>query len=116
MAENWKIVGKVLLILCLAFGIGGWCLSPARSSPVKTYVGSASCAECHEEEYQKFEKYSKKARSFESVNKMQKGLTREEVQTCFECHTTGYGKSGGFVSEEQTPQLKNAGRSFASHC
>jgi hypothetical protein len=40
---------------------------------------------------------------------MQKSLTNQELKSCFECHTTGYGEPGGFKSESETPHLKNAG-------
>ena len=79
------------------------------SAQTKTYVGSETCKECHEQEYANFMAYSKKARTFDSVKKMEKKLTPEEYQSCFECHATGYGKEGGFVSEAKTPALKNAG-------
>ena len=36
-------------------------------------------------------------------------LTVEELQNCYGCHTTGYGKPGGFVSEIQTPEMMNLG-------
>jgi hypothetical protein len=75
----------------------------------KMFVGAESCKECHEQEYQNFKDYAKKAHSFESIKKMEKKLTPEEYQSCFECHTTGYGRNGGFVSEEKTPHLMNAG-------
>ena len=74
----------------------------------KAYIGSEACKACHESEYSNYKKYAKKARSFDSIKKMEKKLTAEEYQACFECHTTGYGK-GGFVSEEKTPGLKDAG-------
>jgi nitrate/TMAO reductase-like tetraheme cytochrome c subunit len=73
------------------------------------YVGSATCGECHEAEYQNFMKYAKKSKSFESIAIMRKGLTGDEEKKCFECHTTGYGKPGGFRSEGETPDLRNAG-------
>ncbi len=73
------------------------------------YIGSESCKDCHEVEYDTFMKYSKKATSFESIKKMETKLTPEEYQGCFECHTTGYKKKGGFVSEQKTPELKDAG-------
>ena len=73
------------------------------------YVGSKACSECHGEEYGNFVKYAKKNRSYESIRVMQKGLTPQEIQKCYECHTTGYGKPGGFRSEKETPDLKNAG-------
>lgn len=76
-------------------------------SPV--YVGSAACANCHSREYSSFVKYAKKARSFESIERVRKGLTEEEIRKCYSCHTTGYGKKGGFVSPTETPHLKNAG-------
>ena len=38
-----------------------------------------------------------------------KELTEEELQSCYVCHTTGYGEPGGFINEETTPDLKNAG-------
>lgn len=65
--------------------------------------------DCHAEQYASLVKNSKKNRSFESVVKMRKGLTEAELRECFSCHTTGYGRPGGFQSEAKTPQRKNAG-------
>lgn len=73
------------------------------------FVGSETCKDCHEEQYETFMKYSKKAHSFKSIKKMEKKLTPEEYKGCFECHTTGYGKKGGFISEQETPDLRIAG-------
>ncbi|OGQ94237.1 MAG: cytochrome C [Deltaproteobacteria bacterium RIFOXYD12_FULL_57_12] len=73
------------------------------------YVGSAACMDCHADEYLSFMTYAKKSRSFESIEKLKKGLTAEEIAKCYFCHTTGYGKPGGFVSVEETPHLQNAG-------
>jgi hypothetical protein len=53
--------------------------------------------------------YAKKSRSFESIERVRKGLTKEEIKECYYCHTTGYGKPGGFISPQKTPHLKNAG-------
>lgn len=74
-----------------------------------TYVGSEECAECHEEQYENYSKYSKKAHSSDSVKIMASDLDPDELAQCFSCHATGYGKPGGFVSFEETPQLANAG-------
>ncbi len=74
-----------------------------------TYVGTESCKECHEVEYENFKAFAKKATSYESINRMKKGLTAEEIKGCYGCHTTGYGQPGGFVSIEKTPQLQDAG-------
>jgi len=73
------------------------------------YVGSDFCKECHEKEYLSFTTYAKKSNSFYSIERVRKGLTEEELNRCYFCHTTGYGKPGGFVSPEETPHLKNAG-------
>ena len=90
---------------CLAILLTAGAL-PAQEG---TYVGSEVCKDCHQEEYDRFMKYSKKADSFKSIKKMEKKLTPEEYRECFECHTTGYGQKGGFVSEQQTPELKDTG-------
>ncbi len=73
------------------------------------YVGSAACKECHESEYDNFIKYAKKAKEPNSVKVMMSDLDADEVAGCYACHTTGYGKPGGFVSYEQTPGLGHAG-------
>ncbi len=73
------------------------------------YVGSASCQSCHEAEYEAFLSHARKSRSFKSIQKMKKGLTDDEIRECYGCHTTAYGKPGGFIDPEQTPELKNAG-------
>lgn len=74
-----------------------------------TYVGSVACQPCHAKEFSSFVKYSRKSHSYQSVQRMQKGLSTEQLKECFVCHTTGYGKSGGFVSIERTPELRDAG-------
>jgi len=89
-------------------------LSPTSSfsesnNPIRTYVGSDACKICHEKEYNSFMKYAKKSKSYQSIERVKKGLTEEEIKGCYFCHTTGYGKPGGFVSIEKTPHLKNAG-------
>jgi len=73
------------------------------------YVGSSTCGGCHEKEYNNFMKYAKKAKSDKSVKIMSKKLTLDELKGCYACHTTGYGKPGGFVSYEKTPELGHAG-------
>ena len=74
-----------------------------------TYMGSKACAECHEEQYDKFKKYAKKANSSHSIKVMASDLTEGELKECFSCHTTGYGRPGGFKSFEETPELADAG-------
>ncbi|NOR05057.1 MAG: cytochrome C [Deltaproteobacteria bacterium] len=80
-----------------------------NNTEIQKYVGSEACKACHLKEYGSFIKYAKKSTSFESIQRVKKGLTEEEIKKCYFCHTTGYGKPGGFVSIEETPHLKNAG-------
>lgn len=81
----------------------------AASQGQTTYVGSDQCKSCHEKEFGSFKNNAKKAHSYKSIAVMKKGLTDAEFEKCFECHTTGYKKPGGFRSEKETPQLKDAG-------
>ncbi len=96
-----------LLLAALLFSASAVAAESDRAGP--RYVGSAVCRDCHEVEYDRFVTYAKKSRSFESIEKMRKGLTSKELEKCFFCHTTGYGRPGGFVSVAETPQLRNAG-------
>jgi hypothetical protein len=93
----WVLVATMLLTL--------WGVAAAE----RTYVGSRTCASCHEQEYKNYSTYAKKSHSFNAVEKMAAGLTAAELRDCYTCHTTGYGKPGGFVSKEATPELRDAG-------
>ncbi|MBW1925985.1 MAG: cytochrome c family protein [Deltaproteobacteria bacterium] len=93
------------LILLVLVSTSTW----AQDAKSRIYVGSDTCLQCHQAEYENYRKYARKSHSFQSVQKMKKGLTPDELRGCYACHTTGYGKPGGFVSVEQTPELKNAG-------
>lgn len=73
------------------------------------YVGTDTCKPCHIMQYENFKKYSRMSRSYEAVEKMKNKLNSEELKVCFHCHTTGYGKKGGFISIEKTPHLKDTG-------
>ena len=98
-------------VFVLLFSVGivctWFCYGEAQEG--NKYVGSEVCKTCHLEEYDSFLKHSKKVGSYESIVLMKKELSDSELQTCYKCHTTGYGEPGGFRSEQETPQLKNAG-------
>ncbi len=94
-------VSAALMAMCL--------VSVAMGQEEATYVGSKVCSDCHEQEYENYSKYAKKAHSSHSIKIMASDLTEEEIKGCYGCHTTGYGKPGGFVSFEKTPDLANAG-------
>ena len=105
---------KYLLFAVITISLISITIKPTLSlaeNQVRTpkYVGSDACKGCHEKEYRSFMTYAKKATSFKSIERVRKGLTKEELKVCYYCHTTGYGKPGGFISEEKTPHLKNAG-------
>ncbi|MBU0973242.1 MAG: cytochrome c family protein [Proteobacteria bacterium] len=100
-------MNKIFYICCAV--VMGLTYVSGLSAEEKIYVGSEVCKECHEQQYNNFMESAKKARSFDSIKKMEKKLSPEEYQACFECHTTGYRKKSGFVSEEKTPELKNPG-------
>lgn len=95
--------GILAFSLFVYYGLPG----AARGEPAKTYMGAEACGACHEKEYKNFMAHSKKSHSFKTVAAMKKRLTEGEFQKCFECHTTGYGKPGGFRSESETPHLKD---------
>lgn len=86
------------------------CPAAADAAPATPfYVGSLACKSCHENEYLNFTTYAKKSNSYNSIERLQKGLTEQDLKKCYSCHTTGYGKPGGFISVEKTPHLKDAG-------
>ena len=99
------------LASCLFFLVFLFFPSPslAKEKKANKYMGSFSCKPCHESQYISFINHSRKSHSFKSVQKMKKGLTDNGIKACYACHTTGYGKPTGFISEEKTPELKNLG-------
>jgi RecJ-like exonuclease len=108
--DNPKLTLPVVLFaLFFLISLSGWQADKARCSVQPKYVGSEGCKECHSTEYDSFKKFNKKAHSFQSISRLKKGLSEAELKKCYECHTTGYGKEGGFQSEQATPKLKDAG-------
>ncbi|MCF6289633.1 MAG: cytochrome c family protein [Desulfobacterales bacterium] len=104
-----KMVQGITVALCSVLFVVFLGPAVVLSGKPPRYVGSEACRDCHPAEYASFMTYAKKSRSFESIDKLKKGLTEAEIEKCYSCHTTGYGKPGGFVSPETTPNLKNAG-------
>lgn len=82
---------------------------PSKAVVGGGYVGSDSCKECHKRQYEAYMKFSRKSTAFAAVERMKKDLSEEELQGCYRCHATGYGKPTGFESPERTPHLKNVG-------
>ena len=105
--ERSKLIWVVAVQIC--FLIFSNVFVRVGAADEAAYVGTETCAECHPDQAQSFKEYSKKAHSFTSIQRMAGKLTPQERSECYSCHTTGYGKPGGFVSEAQTPQLMNLG-------
>ncbi|MCB2183323.1 MAG: cytochrome c family protein [Desulfobulbaceae bacterium] len=108
----YKIILSLLLLLnSPVFSVASHADSTATKNvpPSPTYVGSLKCKPCHATEYNNFVNYAKKSNSYRSIERLEKGLSDEDLKKCYSCHTTGYGKPSGFVSVEKTPHLKNAG-------
>lgn len=102
----------ITLLLALPFAVsslGATARATARQAGPSTYVGTEACAECHPAQYANFKNYAKKARSADHVKAMSGKLSQPELNECYACHTTGYGKPGGFTSFEETPHLADAG-------
>ncbi len=102
-------VVALLLAAVMLLPVGGPLVPAVQAAAARTYVGTDACAPCHADQHATFRKYAKKSKSAHSVKIMAAKLSREEVQGCYACHTTGYGKPGGFVSFESTPHLGDAG-------
>lgn len=80
-----------------------------------SYIGTKACKKCHIKQYKSWAK-TKMSKVYDllkpgerSEAKKKVGLDPEKDYTkdaeCLPCHTTGYGKPGGFVSFEETPEL-----------
>jgi hypothetical protein len=84
-----------------------------------SYIGTKKCKVCHLKQYKSWAE-TKMANAFDLLKpgeraeaKTKAGLDPKKDYTrdpeCLPCHTTGYGKPGGFVSLEKTPELAGVG-------
>ena len=69
---------------------------------VSVYAGDAACKTCHPAAHDKWSS-SKHGRAYETLRKINKAFDPE----CLVCHVVGYNTPGGFISELDTPELKN---------
>lgn len=108
----WPILAAILSALLLGSGAAG-------SGDTHRYIGSKKCKTCHIKEHGSWEA-TKMGMAFEALRpgvsadaKKQAGLDPKKDYTkdatCLPCHTTGYGKEGGFVDIETTPDLAGVG-------
>lgn len=106
---------KKVLVVCVSimFVIALFAVTNASAAE---YIGAKKCKACHMKQYKAWQK-TNMANSFENLKagvkvaeKKKAGLEDKDYTTdpeCLKCHTTGYGKPGGFVSLEKTPKLIN---------
>lgn len=73
----------------------------AENNDTLPYVGYKACVECHEEEVETW-KNMKHAGAFDTLE--EKYLSNPK---CVACHSTGFGKKGGFVDIGSTPEMKH---------
>jgi hypothetical protein len=108
-----KKIFLVILSLMVVTGISGLVISADSAE----YVGAKKCKACHVKQYKAWMKTAM-ANAFEDLKsgvkaeeKKKAGLDPAKDYTtdpkCLRCHTTGYGKPGGFKSMEETPKLIN---------
>jgi len=94
------VMSFICLILTIRLQI---CNAFAEKGKEKAvYVGMDKCEKCHPEHVKTYSewKYSRNFRILEMRDK-------QHDPKCLPCHTTGYGKPGGFKSVEDTPHMKN---------
>lgn len=104
---RWQLPALSCFLIIAAGALWLFPVNITYGKAQKTYVGTEACKGCHEKQYTSFITYSKKHVSFKTIGARKKKLSDDEIKKCFACHTTGYGKSGGFVSETETPALMN---------
>ncbi len=68
----------------------------------KVYAGEKECKKCHEQAYKAWTK-SRHGHAYATLKRVNKAFDPE----CLICHTVGFNKLGGFISEVDTPYLKN---------
>ena len=88
--------------------------------PVKPgFAGVKTCKKCHRKVWKTWKK-SRMAQSFAILQPGERADMKKKAgldpnkdythdKTCLPCHTTGYGKPGGFVSIEKTPGMVGVG-------
>jgi hypothetical protein len=69
-----------------------------------SYVGSKACMQCHPAVHEQWAstEHAKAMAALESEKD-------RRAPGCLKCHTTGFGKDGGFTSPQATPQLAEVG-------
>jgi hypothetical protein len=99
---------RLIYLACLAAGAAALLIQAYRSSAEEpkdkaTYIGTDECKKCHMKEHMTYKKTGMFKDSWPHI------AEAADKDKCYACHTTGYGKPGGFVSPEKTPNLQGVG-------
>lgn len=94
-----KLTLAVSILFLIVFVVP---FSNPLSAEQATYVGMERCKECHKEHVETYYTWNY-SRNFRIIKMRRK----EHDPKCIRCHTTGYGKKGGFESVEATPHMAN---------
>ncbi|MEA2116261.1 MAG: cytochrome c family protein [Thermodesulfobacteriota bacterium] len=103
--------------LIIAAGVFLFCVTSVQAEEQKEFdfAGVKSCKKCHRKVWKTW-KDSTMALSFDILKPGERAEVKKKAgldpqkdytqdATCLPCHTTGYGKTGGFVSMEKTPSM-----------
>ncbi len=104
-----------LIALVLAVGLPRAAAEPGEHA----FVGSKACKKCHLKEHKSWDA-TKMAHTFDVLKPGERAEAKTKAgldpskdyttdPTCLPCHTTGYGKKGGFVDIATTPELAGVG-------
>ena len=110
-------VTAVAALLVMALGHAP--IASGQEATEHEFVGVKNCKKCHLKEWKSWS-LTQMAQAYETLKpgiaveaKTSAGLDPEQDYTqddnCIACHVTGYGKPGGFVDFETTPDLAGVG-------
>lgn len=95
-----------------------YALATGTASAESSYVGNKACSGCHKAEFADWQR-SAHGKSVEVLSSGKKASAKSKAgladkdyskdDKCLKCHTTGFGKDGGFKSMDSTPELAGIG-------
>lgn len=100
--------------------LGLFVLAAGAASAEPHYVGNKACAGCHKAEFADWQRSAHGGKSMEALAAGKKGGAKSKAgltpdkdyskdEKCLKCHTTGYGKEGGFKDMDSTPEFAAIG-------
>lgn len=92
-----KKIAAIGIFLFLGAALG-FASTAGSAEDAATYVGAAKCKMCHMAQFRTWEA-GQMAKTWERIK------DAEDKEKCVACHTTGFGRPGGFTSFEATPHL-----------